>query len=164
MKVTVKQGDITESDADAIVNAANSYGYMGGGVAGAIKRKGGKEIEMEAVSKAPIPVGSAVMTTAGTLRCRHVIHAPTMEQPASRIDVGNVRKSVRAALECAENNKLKRIAMPAMGTGVGRVPFGKAAEAMIKEISGFKGKSLEEVILTDRNKDMVDEFRKALGK
>ena len=145
---------------DAIVNAANSYGYMGGGVAGAIKRAGGVEIEIEAVSHAPIPVGSAVITTAGRLKCKHVIHAPTMEQPASRIDAGNVSEATRAALECADENELKRIAIPGMGTGVGGVPREKAAKAMISVIINFDAVNPEEVILADRDKRMVDEWNK----
>ena len=160
MKVTIIKGDITNLAVDAIVNAANSYGYMGGGVAGAIKKIGGEEIEMEAVSNAPIPIGSAVLTTAGKLRCKHVIHAPTMEQPASLIDVGNVEEATRAALECADENNLKRIAIPGMGTGVGGVPTDKAAKAMIEVIVNFEEKSLEEVILVDRNEEMVKEWNK----
>ena len=162
MKITVIQGDITNLEVDAIVNAANSYGYMGGGVAGVIKRIGGEEIELEAVSKAPIPIGSAIITKAGRLKCRYVIHAPTMEQPASLVDVGNVMEATRAALECADENGLKRIAIPGMGTGVGGVPRDKAAKAMIDIIVNFNEKNLEEVILIDRNKEMVDEFNKVL--
>jgi len=161
MEITIIQGDITNLMVDAIVNAANSYSYMGGGVAGAIKRIGGEEIEMEAVSCAPIPIGSAVVTTAGKLKCKKVIHAPTMEQPASLIDVGNVKEATRAALECAEENGLKRIAIPGLGTGVGGVPMDKAAKAMLDAIVNFDEKSLEEVILIDRNKEMVDAWNKA---
>ena len=160
MKVTIIKGDITNLAVDAIVNAANSYGYMGGGVAGAIKKIGGEEIEMEAVSNAPIPIGSARLTTAGKLRCKQVIHAPTMEQPASLIDVGNVKEATRAVLECADENNLKRIAIPGMGTGVGGVPRDKAAKAMIEVIVNFEEKSLEEVILVDRNEEMVKEWDK----
>jgi len=161
VKIKIIQGDITNLEVDAIVNAANSYGYMGGGVAGAIKRAGGQEIEMEAVSKAPIPVGSAIITKAGRLKCRYVIHAPTMEQPASLIDVGNVKEATKAALECADENNLKKIAIPGMGTGVGGVPRDKAAKAMIDAIINFDEKNLEEIILVDRNKEMIDEFNKA---
>lgn len=161
MKITIKQGDITNLAIDAIVNAANSYGYMGGGVAGAIKRIGGQEIEMEAVSYAPIPIGSAIITTAGRLKCKHIIHSPTMEQPASLIDVGNVIEATRAALECADENNLKIIAIPGMGTGVGGIPKDKAAKAMLEVIINFNEKSLQEVILIDRNKEMVDEWNKA---
>ncbi len=164
MRIVVLQGDITElKKVDAIVNASNSYGYMGGGVAGAIKRKGGSEIEMEAVSKAPIPIGHAVITTAGKLKCRYVIHSPTMEQPSSLVDLSNVIESTRAALECAENHKLKRIAIPGMGTGVGGVPKNKAAKAMIETILNFDFKSLEEILLVDKDRVMVEEWEKLVG-
>ncbi len=76
--VSVVPGDITELKVDAIVNPANSSGSMGGGVALAIKRKGGQVVEDEAVAQAPIPVGGAVLTTGGRLPCRFVIHAPTI--------------------------------------------------------------------------------------
>lgn len=80
MEIEVLLGSLLDVKADAIVNPANSYGYMGGGVAGVIKRAGGEEIEREAIKKAPIPVGSAVITTAGRLPFKGVIHAPTMEE------------------------------------------------------------------------------------
>ena len=131
MAIVVERGDLTQISCDAIVNPANSYGYMGGGVAGAIKRVGGIEIEKEAISKAPIDVGKAVATTAGTLPCQYVIHAPTMKQPAMRIGVDNVRDATRAALELGVELNLKTIAIPGMGTGVGGVPTDDAAEAII---------------------------------
>jgi len=162
MKITIKKGDITELKVDAIVNAANSYGYMGGGVAGAIKRKGGIRIEQEAVEKAPMPIGHAVLTTAGLLKAKHVIHAATMEQPSSLTDVNNVKEATRASLECADENKLKVIAMPGLGTGVGDVPKDEAAKAIIKVILNFNAKSLEEVILMDIGDKMVKEFEKVL--
>jgi len=164
IKIKVLQEDITELDVDAIVNAANSYGYMGGGVAGAIKMVGGQEIELEAVSQAPILIGYAVITTAGKLRCKYVIHAPTMEQPASLSDVGNIKEAVRAALECADENNLERIAIPGMGTGVGGVPKDKAAQAMLDVIVNFEAKNIKEVILVDRNEEMVRAWGKVLNK
>lgn len=112
------------------------------------------------MSKAPIPIGSAVITTGGRLKCRYVIHSPTMEQPASLIDVGNVKEATRAALECADEAGLKKIAIPGMGTGVGGVPRDKAAMAMIEVIANFNEKNLEEVILIDRDKGVVDKFNK----
>ena len=121
MSIIVKKGDLTQISCDAIVNPANSFGYMGGGVAGAIKNVGGIEIENEAVAKAPIPVGTAVFTIAGGLPCDYVIHAPTMEKPAMRIGVENVRLATRAALEVGVELHLKSIAIPGMGTGVGGV-------------------------------------------
>ena len=162
MKILVKQGDITTIKVDAIVNAANSYGYMGGGVAGAIKSVGGIEIEQEAVSQAPMPIGHAVITTAGALKAKHVIHAPTMEQPAQLTDIGRIKEATRAALECADRNNLKTIAIPGMGTGVGRVPKDKAASAMVSVIKSFEAHSLEEVILIDMGNEMVKEFERAL--
>ena len=162
MKIKVLKADITSLQVDAIVNAANSYGYMGGGVAGAIKRIGGIEIEQEAAAQAPIPVGFAAVTTAGKLKCRFVIHAPTMEQPASLVDAGNVEEATRAALECADEKGLKVIAFPGMGTGVGGVPKNKAAQAMVNEIKKFKSKSLQEVILVGFDDGMVKAFKEAL--
>jgi len=84
VRIVVLTGDITKQEVDAIVNPANSMLVMGGGVAGAIKRVGGKEIEDESVKHAPVPVGEAVATGAGRLKAKYVIHAPTMERPAAR--------------------------------------------------------------------------------
>jgi O-acetyl-ADP-ribose deacetylase (regulator of RNase III) len=161
MSIVIKKGDITVIDCDAVVNPANSYGYMGGGVAGAIKRIGGNEIEKEAVSKAPIPVGKAIATTAGTLPCKYVIHAPTMERPAMRIDVENVRLATKAALKLAEELQLQHIALPGMGTGVGGVLPREAAETMMNVAKNFENK-FEKIILIDRNDEMVDSFNNYL--
>lgn len=158
MPIVVKMGDLTKISCDAIVNPANSYGYMGGGVAGAIKRVGGNDIEKEAVSKAPIFVGSAVATTAGTLPCRFVIHAPTMEKPAMRIPVGNVAKATRAALKLGEQLGIRSIAIPGMGTGVGGVSPADAAKVMIKIAKEFEDK-FDSIIFIDRNEKMIHAFR-----
>ena len=163
MSLDVKTGDITKVCCDAIVNPANSFGYMGGGVAGAIKRVGGIEIEKEAVSKAPIDVGSAVITTAGMLPCTFVIHAPTMEKPAMRIPVENVAKATFAALTLAEQLKIKRIAIPGMGTGVGGVAPADAARAMINVAREFENK-FDSIIFVDRNENMINAFMKFLKK
>ena len=161
MSIVVKKGDITQLSCDAIVNPANSFGYMGGGVAGAIKRTGGVEIEKEAVNKAPIDVGRAVATTAGSLPCTYVIHAPTMKQPAMRISVENVKYATRAALKLAEKLDLRCVAIPGMGTGVGGVSPNKAAEAMIAIAKEF-GDKFENIILVDRNENMIDSFNSFL--
>lgn len=159
MAIIVEKGDLTQIACDAIVNPANSYGYMGGGVAGAIKRIGGIEIEKEAVSKAPIDVGKAVATKAGSLQCKYVIHAPTMKQPAMRIGVENVRLATRAALELGVELHLKSIAIPGMGTGVGGVPVIDAAEAIINIAKGYEER-FEKIILIDRNDEMIKSFNK----
>src|SRR5215475_11463344 len=101
MQVHVAKADLTLMPVDAIVNPANSLGIMGGGAAGAIKRRGGDKILQEAMSCAPIAVGAAVVTTAGKLHARAVIHAPTMEEPGLKIGVENVRRATRAALIAA---------------------------------------------------------------
>ena len=103
---------------------------MGGGVAGAIKRAGGSEIE-EAIQRAPISVGEAVATTAGRLRARYVIHAPTMSQPAMSTDTMNVEKATTAALGVAKQLGLSSAAIPGMGTGVGGVPVEDAARLIL---------------------------------
>jgi O-acetyl-ADP-ribose deacetylase (regulator of RNase III) len=159
MAIIVRKGDLTQIKCDAIVNPANSFGYMGGGVAGAIKRVGGIEIERDAVSKAPIPVGKAVVTTAGTLPCKYVIHAPTMKQPAIRIGVENVKLATKAAFETGLKLKLKSIAIPGMGTGVGAVSPDDAAKAITSIVKEFENK-FEKIILIDRNDDMIISFKK----
>ena len=161
MAIVVEKGDITKIDCDAIVNPANSYGYMGGGVAGAIKRIGGVEIENQAIAKAPIPIGTAIFTSAGSLPCDFVIHAPTMEQPAMRIGVDNVRDATLAALELGIELRIKTIAIPGMGTGVGGVPADIAAEAIVSIAKRHEDK-FEKIILIDRNDEMIASFKKFL--
>ncbi|NPA32980.1 MAG: ADP-ribose-binding protein [Aquificae bacterium] len=163
MDIKVIKGSILEVDADVIVNPANSKGVMGGGVAGVIRRFGGEEIEREAMSKAPIPVGEAVLTRAGRLNFKGVIHAPTMEEPAMPSSEEKVRKAVRAALTLADREGFKVIAFPGMGTGVGGVPKDVAARAMVEEIRSFEPSSLEKVILVDVDEEMVRAWERALG-
>ncbi len=165
MKITVKRGDITEVACDAIVNPSNSYGVMGGGVAWTIKKKGGQKIEDEAAAHAPIPVGSAALTTGGSLKAKHVIHATTMTEPAQRIDIENVKRATSAALFCAAQNGLKTIAFPGMGTGVGGVDLKDAAGAMVEVIRDFStsDSTIEEVVLVGYEKKMHEAFKKALS-
>ena len=163
MKIAVLQGDLTKLKVDAIVNPANSFGEMGGGVAGVIRRIGGEAIEEEAVRQAPISIGQAVVTTAGSLPCKKVIHAPTMVNPAERTDVEAVQKATAAALEAADKVGLSSIAFPGMGTGVGRVPLDVAASTMVQAIKSFRAKSLREVTLIGIDEAMVEAFRKAVS-
>jgi O-acetyl-ADP-ribose deacetylase (regulator of RNase III) len=159
MEIVIIEGSLLQVEADIIVNPANSLGYMGGGVAGVIKRVGGSIIEEEAVIKAPIPVGSAIITTAGSLPFKGVIHAPTMEEPAMETTEEKVRKAVRASLELADKMGFKSIAMPGMGTGVGKLPKDIAAKAMIEEIKSFKAVNLEKVLLVDIDRELVQKWR-----
>ena len=105
---------------EAIVNPANSYILMGGGLAGVIRRKGGPEIVEEAKKFVPVEVGKAVITGPGRLPCKFIIHAPTMREPAERIGAENVKKAMDAVLKCAEENGIEEVAVPGLGTGVGK--------------------------------------------
>ena len=132
LKVEVKCSDLTKESADAICNPANSLMYMGGGAAGALKRAGGEEIEREALKQAPVSVGNAIATTAGKLRARWVVHAPTMERPAMRTTGEKVYLATKAALARADEIGARSIAIPGMGTGVGAVSYVDAARAMVR--------------------------------
>ena len=162
MEIVVQKGSILEVQSDGIVNAANSQGVMGGGVAGVIRRAAGKEVEEEAVAQAPIPVGSAVLTGAGRTQFRGIIHAPTMPLPAQRIPAENVYKATGAALQLAEEKAFHSVALPGMGTGVGGVAHQEAARQMMKAIGEFSGKTVQKVILVDVDPSMVAAWKEAL--
>ncbi len=146
--VEAVQGDITRLDVDAVTNAANDHLWMGAGVAGAIKRAGGPEIEREAVSRGPVPVGSAVATTAGAMRARYVIHGAVMGQDL-RTDLPTVAATTRSILELASGMGLSSLAMPLLGTGVGGLPAGSVASAMAAEVRGHasRGGGLPERVI-----------------
>lgn len=157
MEVQFTVGDITKLEVDAIVNPANSEGEMGGGLAGALKKAGGKKIEEEAMRLAPIPLGSAVVTTAGKLKCNYIIHAPTMVAPVQRTSVKKISDAVRAALQVAKDLSIGNLAIPGMGTGTGRVPVNDAAKAITDTIRHFSmsSKEISKILLVDRNEELV---------
>ena len=159
--IICQQGDITEAEVDAVVNAANNHLWMGAGVAGAIKRKGGKEIETEAVEKGPIRVGEAVVTRAGRLKAKYVIHAAVMGQDL-RTDQKRITDATLNSLKRAEELKLDSIAFPALGTGVGGFPMDKCAEFMLWEAREFlKGsRHLKKVIFVLFDRDGYEAFEK----
>lgn len=163
VEIVVKRGDITEEEVDAIVNPANSLMVMGGGVAGAIKRRGGEEIEKEAMKYAPVPIGQAVVTSAGKLRAKYVIHAPTMERPAMRTSLDKVAKAVQAALRAAEERGLESLAFPGMGTGVGGLPVYDAVKTMCHVIREHldKGSRLRRIHLVAYTEEDYREFVRA---
>jgi O-acetyl-ADP-ribose deacetylase (regulator of RNase III) len=164
LRIEIRRGDLAEQTADAICNPANSFMFMGGGAAGALKRAGGEEIEREALKHAPLPVGKAVATTAGNLQARWVVHAPTMERPAMWTTGEKVYQATKAALECAEAVGAKSMVLPGMGTGVGMVSCENAARAMVKAIKEFScsAKSLREIFLYDLDDEMVEAWMKEL--
>lgn len=131
-KIRIMVGDITESDADAIVNAANNDLQLGGGVAGAIRRKGGETIQRECDEIGSIPIGGAAITGAGKLRARHVIHAASM-QLGGRTTAQALRSSTAHSLRIAAERGLASIAFPAVGTGIAGFPLRECAEIMLRE-------------------------------
>jgi O-acetyl-ADP-ribose deacetylase (regulator of RNase III) len=162
MVIHIAKSDITEMAVDAVVNPANSLGIMGGGVAAALSRKGGPGIQREAMSLAPIAVGAAVVTDAGQLWTKHVIHAPTMEEPGMKIGVENVRRATRAALVAAAHKGYETIAMPGMGTGLGGVDPADAARAMIDELRAHRQAKPTTVYLVDLNDNILRHLEEAL--
>jgi len=162
MQITVVHGSILDADAQVIVNAANSLGLMGGGVAGVIKRAAGAEVEREAVKDAPIRVGKAVLTSGGNTKYRGIIHAPTMPNPGMHIPVENVAFAVGAALTLADEKGFKSIAIPGMGTGVGGVAHADAAKLMVETVRAFSPRTLKSVILVDVDPAMVEAWREAV--
>lgn len=164
--VKMVQGDITELEVEAIVNAANNKLLMGGGVAGAIKRKGGKIIEDEAVKKAPIEIGQAIAAAAGKLKAKYVIHAATMGMDFET-DETKVRNSCRNSLRVASELGVKSIAFPALGCGTGGFPVKAAAKIMAQEVLKLLKEhqtSIREIIFCLYSKNDYEIFEKnALG-
>src|SRR5436309_8259525 len=144
-RVRVVQQDIATLDVDAIANAANDHLWMGAGVAGALKRAGGDEIEREAMAQGPIEPGTAVATTAGRLRAGHVIHGAVMAQDL-RTSAELVRRTTRACLELADELGCTSLALPAFGTGVGGFPLDECASLMVEEARSYEGAALRRVI------------------
>jgi len=166
LSLEILQGDISEIKADVLVNAANNHLYMGAGVAGALKRRGGVEIEKEAVSKGPIEIGGAVKTAAGRLNAKYVIHAAVMGMDFETNE-NYIRKATKNTLLLADKLNVKTIAFPALGTGVGGFPLDKCAEIMFDEIIEFdkeKNNNIERVIIVLYSKKAFDEFEKVFRK
>ena len=157
VNIRVVQGDITDVDADAIVNAANNHLWMGAGVAGAIKRKGGKEIEDEAMKQAPIPIGEAVVTSAGKLKAKYVIHAAVMGQDLTTNE-DYIKDATLNSLKRVEELKIESVAFPAFGTGVGGFPVDRCARIMIDQVKDFSRntKFLKEVLFVLFDKKSYD--------
>jgi len=159
-KIDIRQGDLTEMDTDAIVNAANNDLKLGGGVAGAIRQKGGPQIQAECDKIGTIPVGGAAITSSGKLKARYVIHAASM-QLGGPTSAQSLRTSTAHALRIAAQHGLKSIAFPAVGTGIAGFPLRDCAEIMLRETARhFEGKtSLEKVyfVLFDRQAQQVFE-------
>jgi O-acetyl-ADP-ribose deacetylase (regulator of RNase III) len=131
--IRVVQGDLTEQAVDAIVNAANNDLQLGGGVAGAIRRKGGMTIQEECDQIGSIPLGEAAVTGAGNLKARFVIHAASMSLGRPTTEE-NLRLATRNSLLRAKEKGLRSIAFPAVGTGIAGFPMRRCAEVMLEEV------------------------------
>lgn len=135
-RIVILKGDITLYDGDAVVNAANNAFWMGSGVAGAIKRKGGESIESEAMAGGPVLPGEVRVTGAGRLGARFVLHAAVMAQDLVTSE-SFIRLATRNALLKAEEIGAARIAFPALGTGVGGFPVPDCAASMLGEVQAY---------------------------
>jgi len=146
LTVDVRQGDLTEQDVDAIVNAANNDLILGGGVAGAIARRGGPTIQAECRAIGPIEVGGAAITGGGQLKARFVVHAASMRL-GGHTSADSLRHSTRRSLEIASERGLRSIAFPAVGTGIAHFPLDECARIMLEEVvlHGAQPTSLKEV-------------------
>jgi O-acetyl-ADP-ribose deacetylase len=132
-RIQIQQGDITEMEVDAIVNAANNDLMLGAGVAGAILRKGGASIQQECNEIGSIPLGYAAITGAGRLKARYVIHAASMGLGGEPTTAKSLRTSMAHSLRLTVDRKLKTIAFPAVGTGVSGFPMDECAQIMLTE-------------------------------
>lgn len=134
--IEIVKGDITEQETDAIVNAANNHLWMGSGVAGAIKKKGGQEIESEAIIQGPIEIGDAIITKAGKLKTKYVIHAAGMGQDL-KTDRAKVKNATINSLKLADEKEIKSVSLPAIGTGVGGFSIYECAKVMLETAIEF---------------------------
>jgi O-acetyl-ADP-ribose deacetylase len=159
----IVEGDITELDVEAIVNAANEQLQLGTGVAGAIRLKGGPSIQEECDRIGGTPVGTAVMTAGGSLKARHVIHAV-----GPRMGEGDEDKklaaAVRAALALADRRGVKSIALPALSTGNFGFPIDRAARILLTEIHRFLqgGTKLDRVVVVLHGEEAFAIFKREL--
>lgn len=145
-RILVQQGDLTEMDTDAIVNAANNDLILGGGVAGAIRRKGGDAIQRECNEIGTIPVGYAAITSGGNLKARFVIHAASMRLGGATTSDA-LRSSTMHCLKIANERGLKSIAFPAVGTGVAGFPLEECARIMLREaVEHLRGETSLEAV------------------
>lgn len=158
----VIKSDITQLSVDAIVNAANAVGIMGAGVAGAIKKAGGLEISREArkiCSEYRFQPGSAYYTKAGRLECKHIIHAVTMKWPGQKSSIEIVEKCVRSVFNRAKQLGCSVIAIPGLGTKIGRIPPERVARLYKELIPVMEAQYNIEVIVCDIDEKFIEEMK-----
>jgi O-acetyl-ADP-ribose deacetylase (regulator of RNase III) len=159
------QGDITELATDAVVNAANEdLRLLAGGVAGAIRRRGGPAIQRECDEIGGTPVGTAVITTGGNLKARYVIHAVGPCWGEGDEDA-KLAKTVECVLKLADSKKLRSVAIPAISTGIFRFPKERAAPIIVKTTIAYLKKvktTLRRVVFALYDPTSLDLFQQAL--
>ena len=160
-QLEVKRADITRLEVDAIANAANTELKHGGGVAAAISRAGGPDVQRESDERAPIGLGDAVETTAGQMPCRYVIHAATMEL-GGPTSAEIIERATRSTLAKAEELGCRSLALVAFGTGVGGFPVDEAARIMVGAARDHEG-ALERIVFTVHGDEAERAFREAVG-
>jgi O-acetyl-ADP-ribose deacetylase (regulator of RNase III) len=163
-EIEVQQADITKLEVDAIANAANTDLRHGGGVAGAISRAGGAQVQAESDERAPIRLGEAVETTAGEMPCRWVIHAATMEL-GGPTSAEIIRRATASTLAKADELGARSLALVAFGTGVGGFPLDEAARIEVEEARRHldRGSGLERVVFAVRGSEAEAAFRSAMN-
>jgi O-acetyl-ADP-ribose deacetylase (regulator of RNase III) len=161
--IEVLDGDITRLEVDAIANAANTRLLHGGGVAAAISRAGGPEVQRESDERAPIGLGEAVETSAGAMPAKWVIHAATMEL-GGPTSAQVIRAATASTLAKADELGAKSLALVAFGTGVGGFPVGEAARIEVQEVRRHVGgdSRLQRVVFAVRGADAREAFERAL--
>jgi O-acetyl-ADP-ribose deacetylase (regulator of RNase III) len=161
LELEVVEGDIAALAVDAIANAANDHLWMGTGVAGAIKRAGGEEIEREAVAKGPIEIGDAVATGAGRLAAGWVIHAAVMGQDL-RTSADAIARATRSTLGVADELGAESLALPAFGTGIGGFPLEECARLMTAAVRAYEPRSLRRVVFAVYGAEAEAAFKNVL--
>lgn len=162
-RIELWNGDICELEVDAIVNAASASLWMSTGVGGAIKRVGGDTIEFAAVRQAPVPIGESIVTPAGRLAAKAVIHAVSLDRER-RTNAVVIDAAVRSALARAREMGATSIAFPAMGTGVGGFPLADGALVTVKAVRDELPRStgIKHVIFAMRGAAAYEAFADAL--
>ena len=156
-------GDICDLEVDAIVNAANVSLWMATGVGGAIKRAAGDQVEFEAVRQAPVPLGAAIVTSAGNLAARWVIHAVSLDRER-RTSGDAINLATRNAMARAREIGARSIAIPALGTGVGGFPLEAAALTTVTAVRDElpRSPSVERVVFALRGAAVYEAFEAAM--
>jgi O-acetyl-ADP-ribose deacetylase (regulator of RNase III) len=163
IELEVLQADVTKLEVDAIANAANTQLRHGGGVAAAISRAGGPDVQRESNEKAPIGLGDAVETTAGEMPARYVIHAATMEL-GGPTSAEIITRATCSTLRKADELDCRSLALVAFGTGVGGFPLEDAALLMVEAVRQHQASSLERVVFAVHGDAAEQVFRAVVAR